>query len=90
MASDWKESSLKKRDFQHSKSDPEIPKHKKKSKGKYTHKLIAKKFKWGQRPDEDWIIGKYKNKTGAEQALKQMSSSWIVKFCEQLLIEEIV
>ena len=90
MSSDWKESSLKKRDFQHSKSEPEIPKHKKKAgKRKNTHVLIAKNYKWWNGKIEDFNLGKYENLKRAEDALKQQSNScWLKDKCE-LVIEEI-
>ena len=89
MSSDWKESSLKKRDFQHQKSEPEIPKHKKKAnKKKHTHVLIAKNYKWWNGRVEDWKLGKYETLKGAEQALQQYSHSWLNNKCD-LVIEEI-
>lgn len=72
MRTDYKESAVKRKDFRHSKDDPQIPKRVGKRKGAKTHKLVVKDFSWkfGNEEPKDYVLGTYKNKQGAEQALK--------------------
>ena len=76
--SDWKESSLKRRDFRSAKEDPEIPRHKKKARGKNTYKITCN-WTFGLKT-ERFTLGKYKNLEGAQQALKQYESSMWAKY----------
>jgi hypothetical protein len=76
MSSDWKESGIKKRDFQHSKSDPEIPKPRKSKKVKKTHMLIIKDFSWWDGKKEDYVFSKYTSLESAEQALHQKQNDY--------------
>jgi hypothetical protein len=73
MTSEWKQSGIDRRDFRHMKSEPEIPKHKKKSKkvdhSKCEHDLKMTAEHTGQwrnvvigRKDEQyrWVIRNFK------------------------------
>jgi hypothetical protein len=73
MSSDWKESGIKKRDFQHSKSDPEIAKPRGKKKSNKPYMLVIKNFGWFKESKKDFVFGRYATLKSAKEALKQKS-----------------
>jgi hypothetical protein len=73
--SDWKARSIKRKDFRNSKTDPEIAKHKGKKNKKHTHKLIIEEFGWFNTNEKtDYVFGKYRSKTAAEEAMTQKTN----------------
>lgn len=75
MSSDWKESAIKRRDFRSTKSDPEVPKHRKKKAHKKPWKVVAKNFPLFNRK-EDYVLGRYKTEQDAKNALQGYKKNW--------------
>ena len=89
MSSDWKESALKRKDFRHTKSDPEIAKHKTKTK-KYNFKIVVLNHVWNflDNKPKDLTLGKYKKRGSAEQAAKVYRQKGYLKGFE-IIVKEI-
>jgi hypothetical protein len=76
MSSDWKESAIKRRDFRHSKSDPEVAKgRKKKSRGKKPWKIVCD-WKFLGRDEKGYVLGRYKTEDAAKNALQSYKNNW--------------